>query len=362
MAKRKKKTENKKILALEVYNHIFSTDPSFADEIGKVLDGYKSAGNTWNEELIYCPIKAIIEEKAKQIGENQDIRRIIRRCPASVISAMAAWDLSKVIYRFDQDFFSELRETEGLEKVSVDSLLHLPYKCICLQIGDESRLVFLDYDAGLEAYELRIETLNYDDEENSIDEENNFLILTADNLQKCIDDSIKASIRDFKIPIPESKMNELVKQIFDIKREVFQSTIQAILFIQSQNADVVEDEKNAEARAKYNRNRTGAKRIPKVLDAGYRVGSEIRKIKRINIYKNDSESTKETHEQTINTESSSASSKKTPHVRRAHWHHFWIGSEKAGNRELVVRWLPPMAIGNRSEGLTSVVHDVRTEL
>lgn len=56
---------------------------------------------------------------------------------------------------------------------------------------------------------------------------------------------------------------------------------------------------------------------------------------------------------------SATGSKKTPHVRRAHWHHFWIGSEKAGNRKLVIRWLPPIAIGSRVQDLSPVVHDIR---
>lgn len=151
--------------------------------------------------------------------------------------------------------------------------------------------------------------------------------------------------------LPE--FSEEFEETYRKEREIFQSTIQMILFILSQNVDIVENEENKKARKKYTR--SGAKEIPKVLDAGYRVGAEIRNVREINVYKNKTEA----NEQNLDTLPSAAGSKKTPHVRRAHWHHFWIGSEKAGNRKLVIRWLPPIAIGSRVQDLSPVVHDVR---
>lgn len=33
-----------------------------------------------------------------------------------------------------------------------------------------------------------------------------------------------------------------------------------------------------------------------------------------------------------------------PHIRRAHWHSYWIGAKKDPNRKLVPRWLPPIPV------------------
>jgi len=33
------------------------------------------------------------------------------------------------------------------------------------------------------------------------------------------------------------------------------------------------------------------------------------------------------------------------YVRRAHWHHYWVGSEKRGDKRLELRWLPPIPVG-----------------
>lgn len=42
---------------------------------------------------------------------------------------------------------------------------------------------------------------------------------------------------------------------------------------------------------------------------------------------------------------------KSPHIRRAHWHSFWTGSKKeGGERKILVRWLPPMAIAMGEDG------------
>ena len=38
-----------------------------------------------------------------------------------------------------------------------------------------------------------------------------------------------------------------------------------------------------------------------------------------------------------------------PHMRKAHWHHFWTGSkEDPDNRQLVVRWVPPTFVKPRN--------------
>ncbi|EMO24671.1 hypothetical protein LEP1GSC170_1243 [Leptospira interrogans serovar Bataviae str. HAI135] len=38
---------------------------------------------------------------------------------------------------------------------------------------------------------------------------------------------------------------------------------------------------------------------------------------------------------------------KSPHIRRAHWHHFWAGSNE--ERKLILRWLPPIPVNFESD-------------
>ena len=37
-----------------------------------------------------------------------------------------------------------------------------------------------------------------------------------------------------------------------------------------------------------------------------------------------------------------------PHIRRAHWHSFWVG--KRGEQTLSLRWLPPIAVNTEEAG------------
>lgn len=59
---------------------------------------------------------------------------------------------------------------------------------------------------------------------------------------------------------------------------------------------------------------------------------------------------------------SEGSGSKSPHVRRGHWSHYWVGKRKGrddGRRgdAVVVRWIPPLAINGGGGG--EVVHDAR---
>lgn len=48
--------------------------------------------------------------------------------------------------------------------------------------------------------------------------------------------------------------------------------------------------------------------------------------------------------------------RKRPHVRRAHWHHYWTGP---GRTILEVRWLEPVFVMGTEEEIDTVVHDVK---
>lgn len=41
-----------------------------------------------------------------------------------------------------------------------------------------------------------------------------------------------------------------------------------------------------------------------------------------------------------------------PHVRRAHWHHYWVGP-MGGERKLVLRWVPPTFVAMADGGIES---------
>lgn len=38
-----------------------------------------------------------------------------------------------------------------------------------------------------------------------------------------------------------------------------------------------------------------------------------------------------------------------PHIRRAHWHHFWTGKKLENERKLIVKWLPPIPVAMQED-------------
>lgn len=48
------------------------------------------------------------------------------------------------------------------------------------------------------------------------------------------------------------------------------------------------------------------------------------------------------------------------YVRRAHWHHYWVGSEQRGDRHLELRWIPPTPVG--AGPTTPKIIDMKTQI
>lgn len=90
-----------------------------------------------------------------------------------------------------------------------------------------------------------------------------------------------------------------------------------------------------------------APKEPRIWDVGVRIGAAIRR------YDNTSRGNA--------TDGDGAHASPRPHVRRAHWHHFWTGP-LSGDRKLVLHWLPPIPVGTDWESENPVViHPAQNE-
>lgn len=93
--------------------------------------------------------------------------------------------------------------------------------------------------------------------------------------------------------------------------------------------------------------RRGAGRAVTVVSAGFRIGAALRAGSR----SSDPHSVGSTDRRVA------------PHLRRAHWHSYWCGSEIRGDRRLELRWVPPVSVNAdmASELLTVVRPAGRSE-
>ena len=97
-------------------------------------------------------------------------------------------------------------------------------------------------------------------------------------------------------------------------------TIQLILYIAAENADVYADQPQSQTRRSYIKDKV--KEISS-YSVGIRIGAAIRKHKTA---------------QDVGV----ICSHKRPHSRRGHWHHYWAGSQN--ERRLILKWTVPTYI------------------
>ena len=102
--------------------------------------------------------------------------------------------------------------------------------------------------------------------------------------------------------------------------------IQLVLYLCASNADI---EENPEQSKIYRFNNGIIKdkyREIKIYDVGYKLFDEIDTLEEV-------EKEPKNH---------SKGTSKSPHIRKAHWHHYWVG--KDNNKSKILKWLHPMFI------------------
>lgn len=290
----------------------------------------------------YCPVVAsatIIntEKRTRTVTPQEELEYFFRHPPAT-LSALGAWRITKGIYRFDPALYEEIIDMPLEEKLPVDIFLQLPEWCIYVETPGRGEndmsgfFAFLEYDIPKERAELR-------------------LILVSKNLETFpvalhlgnwdIEESLSRSIRE------EMKERERLERKFHLPPEIptdsesiressktLAPIMNLILYICSVNADMPERPAHPAKRRPTKKGRIPAAEKVHTWDVGIRVGASLGARKY---------STEETEG---NTDSSVSRNSPRPHVRRAHWHHYWMGPRsKPEKRKLVLKWLPPTPIG-----------------
>lgn len=143
------------------------------------------------------------------------------------------------------------------------------------------------------------------------------IVLTDDTIGKCID----LAINDRTI-----SQNSIFA---DVYRKITMRCITYLLYILSAKSDIVNG--NDDTYKPKKKKESIIDTIPEVqqFNVGYRVGAVLKNYKL-----------------GVRSESYGDGKKKVPHTRRGHWHHYWTGPRNSENRELIVHWIPPIAINS----------------
>lgn len=240
---------------------------------------------------------------------------------AHTIYVLGAWRKYKEIYSVDKDLADLLISGAEDINIPVKTLLNIPFPAFYIDVeGTDSYkengfFVVLDKSSS----ELEFFTIDYNGDAIGMP-----LILDSNYT---ISEAINKMVGDGNNYYNISKHNENI--------EFIKKAVQLVLYICAVNADITENPQQKVITKKS----TSTSKPKDVLrevrkwDVGYRVGRTIRLSKDV-----------ERKSITTSVRTCSGSSPKRPHVRRGHFHNFWVGSKANNTRELRLKWVAPTFI------------------
>jgi hypothetical protein len=271
-----------------------------------------------------------------------------------VLGALAAWRVTQGVYRFDPTTFEALWQTPVTGDIPTEVLHHLPEWCVYLPTpgqkwhGDALHGFFshLEYDVKDRRTELRFVL-------DVIGPGGDDLIVMPVHLgQGGVADGLAAMMREAAryTPVTVQTPEGLVEGLTDDLSPL----VSIVLYLCSQAAEIRDGGggDRVPTRPQPLKIKKGSRLFPPgrptPWKVGYRLGAALR-------------TAMAGHE--AGAESSGAHARPRPHVRRAHWHSYWVGQkDRPESRSVILKWLPPVPVNVQDvDDLTPTVRDVVAE-
>lgn len=255
---------------------------------------------------------------------------------------VSKWALAKVAYRFNSSFLRALADTED-SPIQTDALATLPHKAfwVSSSVRTEDNAGMLLYVEPCPGGCLVSCVLVNEDSRKGIGWRQCSLWLTnGQSVGEAMQEMLAAAgVGDIIGDGSFAKDRELV----DEYTESIRLAIQCAYYLSAQNAEV----KNVTAKKNSRPVRPDGTRFNiRKWDVGFRVGADFEKLC--------------TTAAAASCAGCGGGEAKRPHVRRAHWHHFWTGK---GRAVLVVRWLAPIAVNAETpDDISPIEHRVTGEM
>lgn len=324
------------LAAVQIYTKRY---PNIWDKTERLLERAKeNPPIEWDRSICMCPIAA-----ANTIASTYTDSCYDPPIP-SLLAALYAWRKEKLIYTFDADITEELLNTADDIVVPVEILEHLPAKCVYIpfseflkQPGADGFFAFIEHDPNTKAKELRI---------NPIDENGNegthfsLHLSPGATIGQGMEESAKYAFEQYekiKKLYPGKEPDIALKEFLDEQKAAtpfIEFCVQLLLYICADNADIEENPKQKSIYRPTSRIRDQFKEV-RQWDVGVKIGASLRKAK--------SQSAQSHSDMPPLTRQY----KNRPHIRRAHWHHFWTGSRD--NPKLILRWVSSIVV-NAEDG------------
>lgn len=300
-----------------------------------------------------------------------DLDRIEATMIASEITGLYIWNKSKIMYRFDdaltEALAAQAKDIKDTDVLPINLLLHPPYPCVYVKsgyfreyYGMDGFFTWIEWDTNREEFELRWQLVSED-----MDASIGFTMhLSKTTIGECLAETAKETERwewvakERKVGVPENEFAKNAPPSSDGESDsVLPSPIalmlEMVLYLSADNRDEEEDrgQRAANRRAKAKSKTWRKQNTPdsiRLSNVGVRVGAALRKAK----------GTAPSSESGTGT-----GAKKITHLRRGHWHHYWIGPKAdPEQRKLILKWTAPTVINPPDDDDTEsnvVIYPVR---
>lgn len=342
-----KKKNKIKILPMEAIKWVSNEFPGIWDEMKK-LEPLKQEYK-W-PDWCYMPISIVLDNLSELYGYDQTVS------VAGLAVGLAGWRKYKNIFLVNQELAKELNAAELDDVIPVEALDQLPYPYIYVQIEGENlgALVFREYDSKNGWNELRLYII---DEQAEILSQPILHLKPGGTIREAMDEADefgKANMKKFNL---FAGMNEQMRtqlqaafeDAYSVARKFTLDFMPLILYLCAENAEIsqpmaITGEKKSVQLEPINAPKDKAGELS-FYPVGEEVGIRIRDYKK----KQQDPDRNSINENGIPKPNGKGGTKKSPHVRRGHYHHYWLGSRTQGTRELVLRWIAPMFIHGGQE-------------
>lgn len=297
------------------------------------------------DDMVYIPLT----------GTNEILRgkyNTVNTNVSCLYAALAAWRQYKEIYSFSPELIETLFEQSDEDIViPMDILKCMPYPCIYIATDtDAGFFVYWEQDMKTKDIELRFSIL---DNENRGQKDDPYFSVTNLWLHvfpgATVGDGIRKGAEIFENNIRRKQGDDIIPMtsddVCDYCTPIISKLIQLVLYICAENAEV---EENPETKPYTRKPKPGTppkdvRREIRTWDVGVKFASNVRKARE----------SMEIREHSVGGNGERNSPR--PHTRRGHWHHYWTGSETAGNRKLILKWTAPIFVGgNRDDTITTI--------
>jgi hypothetical protein len=270
------------------------------------------------------------------------------------ISALSAWRATQGIYRFDPSIFTVLCDTPLEGPIPTVLLRRLPEWCPYILTpglyygGVAVRGFFshLDWTPGPPHSRLHL----------LIDLEDGTLLSSLPMDLSCarLDESLEASrkcLLQSLAALPDSGHANTVAS-FDVRNytAMIAPFLNLLLYLSSDEADIAPTGPRAGRQAMRVRTRYGVRHFPPDQPTQWNVGFHLGRSLR------NAEGDREQRDGGTRTTGAPL----RPHIRRAHWHSYWVGPRKESNlRRLILKWMAPTGVNfTAGSDLRPTVHSI----